>query len=132
MDSQIDKTLAEIRQDKILVIKSYAQVATIESKIRLTPLKNTSLCSINSPCNVENILTALEEQNLDEDLTGLQLIRFGTLAEIVMKTDTSKNTLLERALNIKGEHHRLYTSRSNRTPNLPVTPKVQRTTVSIS
>ena len=90
MDSEIDKTLAEIRQDKILVIKSYAQVATIESKIRLKPLKNTLICSLNSPCNVENILTALEEQNLDVDLTGLQLIRFGTLAEIVMKNDTSK------------------------------------------
>ena len=89
-----------------------------------TPLKNTLICPLQLRASMLDVLLAIEDQKLDEDLEGVQLIRGNTVLEIVMKSERAKNRLLEGGLNIKGLHHRFQNSTPNRTPS-------RRTTVSI-
>ena len=88
------------------------------------PLKYTLICPLQLRASMLDVLLAIEDQKLDEDLEGVQLIRGNTVLEIVMKSEKAKNRLLEGGLNIKGLHHRFQNSTPNRTPS-------RRTTVSI-
>ena len=105
---------------------SYAQAAHA-SKSRMdykTPLKNTLVCAVQTRLTMIDVLNSIEEKNLDKDLEGVQLIRGNTILEIVMKTEISKNKLLEEGLCIKGLHHMFQHATPNRTPS-------RRTNVSI-
>ena len=99
--------------------KSYVQAAHAPNTQAgyKAPLKNTLTCPLQLRASMLDVLLAIEDQKLDEDLEVVQLIRGNTVLEIVMKTEKEKNRLLKGGLNIKGLHHRFKNSTLNRMPS---------------
>ena len=105
---------------------SYASAASFSANQGFfrPPLNHTIVCNLQLRVSMGEILREIENNNLDDELEGIQIIRGGTVLEVVMKSDRAKNVFLEKGLNIGGFHHIFHNSTPNRTPT-------RRTTVSI-
>ena len=80
-------------------------------------LKNTLLCNLQGRASMLDVLLAIEKENLDEEMEGVQLIRGNRMLELVMKTERAKNSILETGLTIGGQHCRFFNSTPSRLPS---------------
>jgi hypothetical protein len=103
---------------------SYAQAIKKNQNENLMKLDRTLLCKLSVKANINDILASLEDEDLDDEIEGVQLIKGNTILELSLKNEKTKMILLEKGLNIKEYHHRLFNS-------TPTRQMSKRTTVSI-
>ncbi|XP_047139152.1 uncharacterized protein LOC124815041 [Hydra vulgaris] len=96
--------------------RNYADAAKTEPKKRILP--KTLICEIEENFTLNEFLKAIEKENLDEYLEGVQFLRRNTAIELVMKTNEARIKLLEYGLNINNYQHAFKISNINRRPKI--------------
>nr|XP_047134096.1 DNA ligase 1-like [Hydra vulgaris] len=116
----MNSSLIEIDTDNIgptAIKKSYCQAVSATNKkqpIRYSILSRTLLSNITQNITELDVLTAIEDAGLDKELEAFQIIRNGTMIELIMKTDKAKSSLQENGLCVKGVIHNFHNSTPTR------------------